>query len=196
MGTDFFGAHFLFPKQKPVSARHLIETWSLSTSQPLLFITKLGRAVSTGGNGAQHNCGCVHAASSGCSCASWWGYRAWPLSTVNHSSSTAATADLEQNSAFDWCWLEEHWGMVTSPDSTAVAGRGHPRSPQAPRPLGFLLLEDVQGKAMCLPPAWIYCHTSLRGSQISQCPWRPAGRLRRLWQMPPPWHLPLLLYLQ
>lgn len=50
MATDFFGAYFQFPKQKPISARRLIETWSLSTSQPLLFIAKLRRAISMGGN--------------------------------------------------------------------------------------------------------------------------------------------------
>lgn len=41
MGADFFGARFLFPKQKPVSLRSLIETCSLSTSQPMLFSTEL-----------------------------------------------------------------------------------------------------------------------------------------------------------
>lgn len=41
MGADFFGARFLFPKQKPISLRSLIETCSLSTSQPMLFSTEL-----------------------------------------------------------------------------------------------------------------------------------------------------------
>jgi len=48
MESDFFGARFPFPKQELISARRLIETWSLSVLQPLLFITKLGHGVSTG----------------------------------------------------------------------------------------------------------------------------------------------------
>lgn len=201
MGTDFFGAHFPFPKQKLISVRCLIENYSVSTSQPLLFITKLGCAISMGGKQARHSQGCVHMASSGCSCAGWWGYRAWPFPAVNHSSLTIATADLEQDSAkpthFDWCWFKEHWGMVSSLDSTALAGRGHARSTQVSQPMGFLLLEDAQSKVMCLPLIRIYCHAGLQGLQISQIPWRPEAGLRHLWQMPPPWHLlPFLLYLQ
>lgn len=138
MGTDFFGAHFPLPKQKPISARCLMETWSVSTPQPLLSITQLGHSSAWGGKGVQHSQGCVHVASPGCSCVSCRGYHTLPLT---HSSPTAATADLEQDSAkaacfawccleehwgMVWCWWEEHWGVLSSTGSTAVAGIEHP----------------------------------------------------------------------
>lgn len=72
--------------------------------------------------------------------------------------------------------------MVLSLDSTAVAGT--PQEPSGPLPMGFLLLEDAQGRVMCLPRIRIYCHAGLKGSQISQFPWRPEGGLRHLRQMP------------
>lgn len=111
-------------------------------------------------------------ASPGCSCASCWGYHTLPLT---HSSSTTATADLEQGSAkparFDWCWLEEHWGMLwywweehwgllSSTDSTAVAGSEHPSSPQVRQPQGFLLPEAVQGRGILCPSTDLFSHQS------------------------------------
>lgn len=62
--------------------------------------------------------------------------------------------------------------MVSSPDSTAVAGRGHLRSPWVSQPLGLLLLEDTQGNAMSLPLAWILllCLSNLQHSQVCLLP--------------------------
>lgn len=62
--------------------------------------------------------------------------------------------------------------MVSSPDSTAVARRGHLRSPQVSQPLGALLLEATRGKAMCLPLAWVLllCLSNLQHSQVCLLP--------------------------